>query len=236
LICPKCRNEKLDQDVCPQCGLAEREALLQAAQLSRQKGNISSAIDFFDRYLHLEPDNIEVKRQKIACLYLETVKSMEPSRFDQVNRMLALGLERDWNWETGHQYRINLFSSFGRLNELEEEYLRIRASDETKQAVCVKVLNIIQLTKKFKEETPLSADSAPNARLSWLRKAWPLLLLPIVLWGMFKLSDTSASKDPEYFSWMPFVWIILGILVILLLLVAMKLNRYNSKKNEAGKN
>jgi hypothetical protein len=230
LICPKCRNEKLTQDVCPQCGLTEREALLQAAQSSRQEGKISSAISFYDKYLRLEPASAEILRQKAICLYLEAVKSKEQNWFDQANRTLVFELEKDWNWESGHQYRIDLFFSFGRLEELEAEYRQVQTADELKQAVCSNVLKIIQLTKKFKDENFLFADSAPKAKWSWLRKAWPLLLLPIVLWGMFLLSDSTPSKDPEYFSWIPFVWVLMGISVILLLLIAMKLNRYDAKK------
>jgi hypothetical protein len=229
LICPKCKNEKLDRDICPRCGLSECEALLQTAQSFHQEGNISSAIEFYGRYLRLKPSNTEVSRQKVICLYLEAVKSKKPEWFDQANRALVLELEKDWNWEPGHQYRIDLFSSFGKLKELEEEYLRIQTSGETKRAVCANLLKIIRLTKKFKEENLTFANSAPKTNLSWLRKAWPLLLIPVVLLGLFSLSDSSTSKDPEYFSWAPFIGIILGLLIVILLLVALKLNRQNPK-------
>lgn len=230
MICPKCRNEKLDLDVCSQCGLTEREALLQAAQVSRRDGKLSPAINFYDKYLRLEPGDAEALRQKATCLYLHAVQRMEPTWFDQANQALKLILEKDWAWEAGHQHRIDLFSSFGRLEELEEEYRQVQTDDEPKQTACLNALKVIQLTKKFKEETFLSTESALDANALWLKKTWPLLLLPFVLWVMFEFSDFIRAKETDDYSWLFFVWILLGLLVILLFYIYMKLSRDSRKK------
>jgi hypothetical protein len=230
LICPKCRNEKLAQDVCPQCGLPEREALLQAAQSFRQAGKISSAIGYLDRCLHLGPGDTEALRQKAVCLYLEAIKSRELKWFDQANQTLVLELEKDWNWEPGHQYRIDLFSSFGRLKELEEEYLQTQTSDPVKKTICADMLKIIRLTRKFKEETLLTAESEPNNKWSWLKTMWPLGLLPFAILAMFMLSAAARSKETGYLEWIPYLWMLLGISVIFLFLFTMKLVHDNKKR------
>jgi len=70
----------------------------------------------------------------------------------------------------------------------------------------------------------------PDNKLSWLKITWPLWLLPFVIWAMSLLPAVVQTRGGKYAFWIPFLWILLGILAILLLLFTLKFIRDNKKR------
>lgn len=198
MICPNCKNEKWSEEVCPQCGLDQKSALLAQGDLYQQKGRPLEATKFYEQYLLLDPDQWDVLRKRAIVLYGAALKSMDKTLFEKADQALALALEKEWDWEQGHQFRVNLFYAYGNLKEMEAIYTQISGENPGRREIAEKNLKIIRLTEQFANPAPEQADVAPKKETSkWLV---PLLLLatPIWIWGLLKAlnSDQTGSAPP----------------------------------------
>lgn len=197
MICPKCKNEKLGEDVCPKCGLSQKEALGSLATSLQMEGKIAGAIEIYDQYLRLEPDAIEVLRKKAVCLCLEAMATKNNLLFQTANETLLRGLGDDWNWEKGHQCRVDLFSRFGKLPDLLGEYESVAKQDNAKKNNCEKVVGIIRLVEKFKSETEpvVTAVGRDNEFIIIWKCFWPSLFGALVVWAVMNISSWFVSVD-----------------------------------------
>jgi hypothetical protein len=225
LICPHCRNEKLDQDICPHCGLDEKTALLKSADLARGSGKTEQAITYYDRYLQLSYDP-EVNRQRVSCLYILAVSHFDGPWFNKTSEGLFCVLNDDWSWQRGHQCLIDLFNNYGKLELLEKEYERIAEQDESKRQKCESLIETIRLMQKFKENPPIAFTAISDSN-SLLKSLWPLSGIPFLLWGMFQVAVLAKAKDENHKPLLIFIFFILGLGVCILILISM--NRYKGK-------
>jgi hypothetical protein len=234
LICPNCKNEKLDKDICPQCKLSETEALSATAENYRLKGNTKLAIEFYNRYLRLEPTSADILRKKANALHMEAIASKEEILFNQANDALLFVLNKDWDWEKGHHYRVNLFFHFGKLENLKREYETIFLEDEIRREICKVVLKIITLTEKFNQEKldTSSTDSNSEKDVKILRRTFlPLIIgLPILLSAVYATTSELGAKDSNNVLMMTGVFMLLGVSILILILFCMR--TYRTLKKE----
>jgi tetratricopeptide (TPR) repeat protein len=235
LICPNCKSEKWESVLCPKCGLNKEDALLSAAELYRKEGKIRLAIENFDKYLQLNPDSFTVRCENVNCLCLEAIAQQELSLFNKANDELRNLLLTKWDWEQGHQYRLDLFYHFGRLKDLLTDYEQIGRKDENRKGVCEKVINIIHLTNKFQNNPPNVTTNLESDfdRVLLLKSFWPLAFgLPVLLWAAYSVSTFPHAKDEGNIVFLFFIFVIFGLIIVMLFFVSMKL--YRAKKRENG--
>lgn len=183
-VCPSCKKEKWNQDICPHCGLGEKEALLRMADLYWREEENGPAIDLYDKYLVLEPDDIDVAFKRAGCLCAEAFSRRSRSLFQKADQEILRILENHWDWQTGHRYRIDLYSRFGDLRILIKEYDKVHRRHASREPSCDKIIRNITLVTHFKEDPPLvhrSLDDLGEAVLLW-RSFWPLILGLLGFW------------------------------------------------------
>lgn len=197
MICPQCKNEKLDEDICHECGLSEKEALKSVADTLQREGRTALAIEFYQKYLLLDPDSIEVLRKKSSCLCLEAMGRGTVSMFDAANEALMQTLHKEWGWEKGHQFRVDLFSRFGKLADLREEYENIARQDAPRKESCEDIVKIIKLTEKFKNEPPavLTELNQEDKLFAVLKNFWPLFVGAMIGWVAIEVTASFVSDD-----------------------------------------
>ena len=237
MICVQCKNEKWSQDICPNCGWGDREASLAKADQFRQSGRYLSAIDFYNKVLSADPENMDVQMLKANCLYLEAVSTHKKSFFDQARGSLEQILQKKWDWEKGHQLRVDLFLSFGSLDELAKEYEPVANVEGPKKRIAQDIVRIIQLSKKFKENPPdvIVEVNLTNEWVKLLKSFWFLPLgIPPLLWLAYKFSSDPHSKEESGTPGLFLVLMIITLMIIAVIYIGMKLYRGNQKKEKEG--
>jgi len=121
---------------------------------------------------------VEVAKKKAACLTTMAIDRKSKALFDQANHELLGILQQQWDWETGHRYRIDLYAQFDKLKVLLEEYDKIHRRIPSRAGLCDKIILNIQLVSRFRDDLPLEpvtlADAGEGALL-W-RSFWPLVV------------------------------------------------------------
>lgn len=236
MICPRCKNEKFAEDVCPKCGSNQKEALLALADSLRRENKTRAAIDNYDKYLLLDPDSKEVFQKKAIAHYAEAIAQNDISLFQKTNEILARSLEDDWDWEEGHQYRVELFSRFGKLTDILEEYQQIALRDNLKREVCQKIIKIIQLIDRFKnEKEPVSTTLAKEDELSVLWKCfWPSLLGGLIVWVVVAFPSLVVFGDNDNNYGIYSLRVALGISLLSLLVLNILSYRKEKKSEKRG--
>jgi tetratricopeptide (TPR) repeat protein len=235
MLCPNCKNEKWSDEVCPQCGLDQKAALLTQGDLYQQEGRSLEAAKFYGQYLLLDPDQWDVLRKRAIGLYGAALSSMDKTLFEKADQALALALEKEWDWEQGHQFRVNLFYAFGNLKEIEAIYTQISRGNPARREIAEKNLRIIQLTEQFAKPASEESGAAPKKPTpKWLV---PLLLLatPIWLWILVKTlnSDQTDSAPANHDSLLLGAAAVLfgaGVIVLTLLTWRKKIKTENKPK------
>lgn len=201
MICPYCKHEKLDAPSCPQCGLAEKEALLKAAGLYWTEGKQELAVDYYGRYLALEPGDFDVACKRASYLCSMAQDRRDPLLFEKADKQITQILQGHWDWQAGHQSRMDLYFCFGNLDSLLADYQKIAGQDPVRAARCVEVGRLIQLMMRFKEEQPEVPDSLKGeSEASLLLKSFFPLILGIVFCLVYtaiypiSFSDSAGSK------------------------------------------
>jgi tetratricopeptide (TPR) repeat protein len=178
LICPCCKNEKLEADICPNCSLGQKEALLKAADECWGQEKPDQAIEYYGKYLALQPDDFDIACKRADCLCLLTLRRRDQALFKQADHDLLQILENHWDWETGHRHRMDLYGLFDKLELLVQEYDKIHRRNPSRAESCDKIIHNIKLVSRFKNAPPLvpatPADTS-EAFVLW-QSFWPLLL------------------------------------------------------------
>lgn len=239
MICPQCKNEKWNDNACPHCGLSEKEALLSAGEGFQKAGRIPQAIECYEKYLELEPGDFKVGCLRAKALCLEAISTKDPSLFKSADDHFSELLEKRWDWEEGYQQRVNLFYCFGKLEELEAEY-RIRFEEAPQRRdVYQRIIGIIHLARKFKENPPsftepVLLDEGPTL---WSKDFLPLLVgLPLVLGTAYGVSKSLDVKEGNSVFLLFFVFFVSGLIIVALFFLSMNLYRKNRKRPKGGKN
>jgi len=163
LICPFCKNEKLNQSFCPSCGLDEEQALLEAARERQKGGKWTQARDYYGRYLQRRPQDLEVRKESAFCSWKEAVQLGTSESGEKAERELAQALAGDWDWEAGHQYRVQLSCLRGNLTGLKAEYHRVAQVDGNRRPMAEKILRVVELMEEFRHKLPDAATGLPEA-------------------------------------------------------------------------
>jgi tetratricopeptide (TPR) repeat protein len=242
MICPNCKNEKWSEELCPQCGLDQKAALLAQGDLYQQQGRALEAEKFYEQYLRLDPDQWDVLRKRAIVLYGAALASGKKPLFDRADQALALALDKEWDWEQGHQFRINLFYAFGDLKEMEQVYSRISQEIPPRKELSDKILQVIQLTEKFANPDPPSEGAAPEPEPARKPIRWLYLLLftvPLWLWliqlFLFPTDAENLNADPKTLFIGNAVLSICGVGMILVGMIFMRPKPSNVKNPKAAK-
>jgi tetratricopeptide (TPR) repeat protein len=199
MICPYCRNEKMDNPTCPGCGLGEKEALFKAAELYWTEGRQELAVDYYGRYLSLEPGDFDVASKRASYLCSMARERRDPKLFEMADGQIARILEGHWDWQAGHQSRVDLYFCFGKLDSLLAEYERISAQDPSRADLCAEMTRLIRLVMRFKEEKPQVPESLKGEEETSrvLESFWPLLLAIIFSLALSVFFPAGSGPDEE---------------------------------------
>ena len=237
MICPFCKNEKLKKGVCPSCGLDEEQALLEAARERQREGKWAQAREYYGRYLQRRPRDLEAGRQSAFCSWKEAVHMGTFESREKAERDLAQTLAEDWDWEAGHEYRIQLSGLRGDLAGLKDEYHRIVQTDGNRRPIAERILRVLELTEKFQRELPAAATSLPE-ETDWrtLFKVFaPLLtglLLSVVVSSAFFGEERSSGAAYKFLS----VILLLDFILFVLSFYLYRKVRLRGGKREHEKN
>lgn len=197
MICPYCKHEKMDAVSCPQCGLGEKEALLKAADLYWAEGKQELAVDYYGRYLALQPGDFDVACKRASYLCSMAQDRRDPVLFTKTDGQLVQILQGHWDWQAGHQRRVDLYFCFGKLDELVAEYQKTGEQDPSRASRCAEVIRLIQLVRRFKDELPMVPESLRGEdELSLLFRSFSPLLLGILVCWFFTTVYPPSFDDP----------------------------------------
>jgi tetratricopeptide (TPR) repeat protein len=195
MLCPNCKNEKWNEEVCPRCGMDPQTALLSKADLYQQEGRHLDAARYYEDYLKLEPGQWDVVRKKAVALYGAALKAQDKNSFTKADQALAEALEQEWDWEQGHQFRVNLSYEYGRLEDIKDQYERAAAQTPARKGQAEKAMKIILLTERF--AAPSDEEKAASPKKSWISSDWitlaMVLAVPLWLWFLARTLFPSTA-------------------------------------------
>jgi hypothetical protein len=215
--------------------MSEKAALLKRAEILRQEGRCDAALVWYEKYFHREPGDRETRKQWIDCLYLEAIAKSDDAHFKQANQALMEYLEKDWDWQRGHQLRIDLFYHSGKLDILKKDYEQLQQQDKSREGKCKDIIRIIELMEKFKQSPIVVQTELPNEEnfRTWFGSFWPLLTgVPILLWVAYEICTFPFSTDQDNFIVVFMVMMILCLAVLGLFFFSMKLRQKNTDENK----
>lgn len=221
MICPYCKNEKMDAPSCPNCGLGEKEALLKAADLYWAEGKQDLAVEYDGRALALDPSDFGTACKRASHLCSMARDRHDPLLFEKADQQLVRILEDHWGWQVGHQNRVDLYFCFGKLDSLQAEYRKISAQNPARADACEQTLHLIQLVARFQEEKPQVPDSLKGEDPVTLlfKSFWPLVLgvvLSLAASMLFPISaeDEAAAHKAALFREAVFFILVAGLSVL----------------------
>lgn len=231
MICPSCKNEKWDKDVCPQCHLDEKAALLIRAETYGLEGKHDLELEFYNRYLRIEPTSINILIKRANNLHIAAISSSEERLFNQANEALLFIIEKDWSLEKAHYYRVNLFFHFGKLNILKTEYEQMCLGNEIRKKVCDDILKVISLTEKFNQGHLGSSVNAAFDGNVLLKSFLPLLIgLPLLLGAVYRTVLLLSAKEENDTVMAAGIFMLLGASILILILFCMRSYSMAKKK------
>jgi hypothetical protein len=236
LICLLCKNEKWDADICSNCGLDKKEALLAKAKELKLSEKYLEAGDLFQKFLQLEPGEKNALSMLATCLSIEAISRRDVMLFERTRRALTQALDNDWAWDQGHQFQIDLFICFGKQADLIKDYEQMVLRDDTRRSISKKMIKIIQLTERFKKNPPVvSTSSTSNLELlKSFKKYWTLLFgLPILLGVIYEVPNFSYGNGEKKSFLALFIFMIFGTGILVLILVGMNIYRKNNKTDKS---
>ena len=233
MICPLCKNEKWEDDICPKCGLDENEALLTKTKELKLTERYLEAEDLFKKFILLEPGEENVLRMLATCLSIETISRRDVMLFERTRTALTQALDNDWAWDQGHQFQINLFICFGKQKDLIKDYEQIGLRDETRKNISEKMIKIIKLTEKYKVNPPMVSTNlnSDSGLITSLEKYWNFLFgLCVFLWAINEVPNISKGLEEKKSFLAAFIFFIFGTGILVLILVGMNIYRNNNGK------
>ena len=171
-----------------------------------------------------------------TCLSKEALNRPDIELFEKAQMALKQALDAEWTWERGHLFQIDLFIFFGKQAEPIKNYEQIGLNDESKNIFSEKMIKIILLTEKFKENPPLASTLfASDTVFLTVLKNFRILFVgfPLLLWAIYEVPNISLRIGDKNSILVPFVFLILSSGVFVLILISMYLYR-KSNKNEKG--
>jgi len=189
----------MDNATCPNCGLGEKEAVLKAADLYWAEGRQELAVDYYGRYLALEPGDFEVACKSASYLCAMARERRDPRLFEKADKRIADILRDHWDWQAGHQSRMDLYFCFGKLDDLLAEYQAVSDQDPSRAAACAEFIRLIRLMARFKQEKPAVPESlkGEDAASLVVESFWPLLLAVVFSIALSVLFPAPSPQDDE---------------------------------------
>ena len=234
MICSHCKNEKWDIDVCPNCGLSEREALWAEAEKSRKSQKWLFAVKAYQKYLLFQPRHLEALQKVANCLSMIASLNFQDSLFHQASQAIFEALNEDWDWERGHELLIDLYTRYEKLEDLSKQYEQIASREVAKAKICENMVRTIRLTQKFKNALPVVNTSLDqtNSLKEFIKDFWFLFLLPLLLGAIYIGSTLLNSRNEKQTYFLIFLITGLGLSVLVTFMVSVALRR---KKRTSGK-
>lgn len=200
MICPHCKNEYFSGDRCPSCGLTEAESILRLAEDHFQQERFALAAENYGKLLHRDPTNIELWKKQASAFARMALDSEDSEELYRADVILREALSQEGSWETGHQYRIQIAEKRDCLDQLVREYRTLAAGAVPERAaMAARMLQVIQLTLRFKSEIPDGAGRfvAAPGWAEYLAAFWPLAIgLPFVVFAAQGVMDAYYDKQP----------------------------------------
>ncbi len=189
----------MDAATCPSCGLGEKEAVLKAADLYWTEGKQELAVNYYGRYLALEPADLGVARRRASYLCSMARERKDPLLFEKADLQITGILDNHWDWPAGHQSRIDLYFCFGKLDSLLSEYQKISGEDPSRAEVSGQMARLIQLMMRFKGEKPQVPESLKGEDETTLvvESFWPLLLAIVCSLALSVLVPAGSAPDDQ---------------------------------------
>ncbi len=189
----------MDASACPHCGLQEKEALLKAADIYWAEGKQDLAVDYYGRYLALEPSDFDTACKRASYLCSMARERRDTLLFQKADQGIAGVLRDHWDWKAGHQNRVDLYYCFGKLGDLLAEYQKTGERDPARAAACGETIRLIQLVARFQGEKPGVSESLREEDDTSLlvRSFWPLLLAIGLSWIMALLFPSGGPSPDE---------------------------------------
>jgi tetratricopeptide (TPR) repeat protein len=238
LICRNCRNEKLDSDICPECGLSEKDALLASAEALSLQGKTTAALEAYAAYLHFQPDAFEIEKKQALLKCRSAMEKATDQAFEAADHGISAVLEREWDWQEGHQRKLDLYFSYGKLKELETFYSEVDKNSPDRSGQCALMIKSIRTIEKFRENLPVVSSEVGGSRIFYLmiKGFWPLLLgTPFLMWSAYTLARMNFAADPYNFKMAFLGYLIIALIWLGLFLISMRLHRQNKEtKKETG--
>lgn len=209
MICPYCKNETLNEPVCPSCGLSRDDALRQAAKEWQKRGNFQRAQALWKELLNRLPGDSEARRQLVVCRVREALAPGAGEGPEKAEKFLKDTLVENWEWEEGHQLFLEMGQRLKKLEQVKhfyEEQLKENHRAEKAHAMH----EMIALIEKFHAEPPpVSADlPAEEGVLAFLQKPAAVFLgFPFILWGAARLFQKAYHQEKATGEWF---WIFFG--------------------------
>jgi hypothetical protein len=238
LICPLCKNEKWNNDICPNCGLGEKEALLARANELKKREMYLEAGDLFQKFLQLEPGQKSALRMLAVCLSIETISRRDVVLYERARAALTQALDSDWLWDQGHQFQIDLSICFQKQADLINDYEKMSLNNEARKSVSERMIKVIRLTEKFKDNPPVVSTNLTSdfGGMSFFKKYWIVLLgLPILLFAIYEVPNIFYGNKEKISFLAPFIFLTLGAGILVLILMGLNIYRKN-KESVMGKN
>jgi len=211
LICPNCRNEYFGEAVCPSCGMTEEHALRKAAEELLKQERYALAAEYLGRILHKNPHDVEAWKMQAGAFARMALSSGDPTELAHAEVVLHETVHLDWEWETGHQFRIQIAEKSERLDELVREYRAISLEEASdRSAMAVRMIQVIQLTLQFKSEMARTREGGvATTKMDVLLSFWPLTIgLPFIFVTAQNAIMAYSEKEPVIFH---AVMVVLGI-------------------------
>lgn len=124
---------------------------MKAAEDLLQQERFALAAEYLGRILHKDPGNVEIWKMQAVAYARMALSSLDPTQMAHAEVVLRETVNMDWEWETGHQFRIQIAEKAERLDELVREYRSIAQEERSERsAMAVRMIQVIQLTLQFK--------------------------------------------------------------------------------------
>ena len=193
MLCPNCKNDKWNEEVCPRCGMDQKTALLAQGDFYQQEGRHLDAARYYEDYLKLDPGQWDAVRKRAVALYVAALGAKAKNNFTRADEALAKALGQEWDWEQGHQFRVNLSYEYGQLENIKDQY-ELAAQNPARKDQTDKTMKIILLTERF----AAPEGEAETAKKSWLSSDWitltMVLAVPVWLWFLARTLFPSTAN------------------------------------------
>lgn len=198
MICPNCKNEKWEKDVCPVCGLAEWDAWEAVGVRAHSQGRFPQAVAAYEKVLESNPHDPGAARGRALSLAAWAETTSDPELFERAQAAFSGILEADWGWMEGHQVRLRLHQRSGRLEELLEKY-RTSGPEGDGEPIRAEMIRVLELTRKFAAVPPAASTSFSGWK-GWKSGTVPVLTMigaALLFWWGLSLLHLARARGMD---------------------------------------